>query len=66
MKYSIMEDGMIIYSSNGIKPGQMFPVDMYQYFEKGTHDVIFHIETFDIDTLRPCDGSKMNVVLHIS
>ena len=65
-KYTIKDKGGdVIESTSLIEPNKMVERDLYSKLHKGKHDLVFEIETFDIDTQEVCTGVDLNVRVYI-
>lgn len=53
----------LIYFTDGIAPNSGKDWDIMDYLGKGTHDITFHISTFDVNTNMPCYGTNMSVTI---
>lgn len=56
LEYILTEDDEVIYTTNAIKPGCMVEANLKQKLDKGMHEIIFTINTYDIKTNKPCNG----------
>ena len=64
LQYSILKDEDTIYSTKGIKPGNMVEADLYsalKNYGSGEYDLSFVISSYDVDTQESCNGATQTV-----
>lgn len=65
MQYTLKEGDAILYETKAIKPGNMAEVNLKELLPKGDHTISFIINTYDIDSESPCNGTTQNVVVKV-
>lgn len=61
--YTLSEDGVELYKTNAIMPGNSVIVDMYELLDVGEHQLKFTVSTFDMETEGACNGAVQNVTV---
>ncbi len=65
--YSIYEGDNLLFKTDAIPPNKQLDVNFYELLEgkKGPHNLLFVIDTFDIETHRQCNGASQDVVITV-
>ena len=65
-KYQIVYNGKVIYETDYLKPNAQLKANLYEKISTpGTYDLKFIINTFDVNTLAPCNGAMQDVSLKV-
>ena len=68
LQYSILKDEDTIYSTKGIKPGNMVEADLYSALKDygtGEYTLSFIISSYDVDTQETCNGATQTVYITV-
>lgn len=65
LKYTILENGIEIAKTKAIKPNNMADVNLKDVLSKGTHELTFNINTYDIKTEEECNSTTQKVSVTI-
>lgn len=68
LQYSILKDEDTIYSTKGIKPGNMVEADLYSALKDygtGEYALSFIISSYDVDTQETCNGATQTVYITV-
>lgn len=63
MVYKIINEGETILETKAIKPGQMISANLKELLDVGKYELIFEINTYDIENEASCNGATQNVKL---
>ena len=61
LKYTIYNEESVIYETKAILPGNMVEANLYDLLDAGIYELVFQIETFDVKTEAPCNGTVQTV-----
>ena len=65
-KYQIVYKDEVILETDYLKPNSQIKADLYEKMNTpGTYDIKFIINTFDVETLAPCNGAVQDVSLKV-
>ena len=69
LQYSILKDEDTIYSTKGIKPGNMVEADLYSALKDygtGEYALSFVISSYDVNTQESCNGATQTVYITVN
>ena len=69
LQYSILKDEDTIYSTKGIKPGNMVEADLYSALKDygtGEYALSFVISSYDVNTQEACNGATQTVYITVN
>lgn len=65
--YSIYEEDRLLLKTDAIPPAKQIDTNFYELLggNKGKHNLLFVIETYDLNTFKQCNGASQDVVVTV-